>query len=41
MFVFLFSVSPPDNREDTAPETVLAVLKFTDGSEKNWKYDLI
>lgn len=30
-------VSPPDNREDTDPERVLAVLKFTDGRKMNWK----
>ena len=35
---FPFLVSPPDNREVTDPERVLAVLKFTDGSKKNWKY---
>ena len=36
---FPFLVSPPDNREDTDPERVLAVLKFTDGRKMNWKYD--
>lgn len=30
-------VAPPDNREDTDPERVLAVLKYRDGSKKNWK----
>lgn len=30
-------VSPPDNREDTDPDRVLAVFKFADGSEKSWK----
>ena len=34
----LISVSPPDNREDTDPDRVLAVFKFADGSEKSWKY---
>ncbi|XP_029199160.2 nuclear receptor-binding protein-like [Acropora muricata] len=29
-------VCPPDNREDTTPETVLAVLKLSDGNEKTW-----
>ena len=38
LICFFFSVSPPDNREDTAPETVLAVLKLIDGTERNWKY---
>ena len=36
---FSFLVAPPDNREDTDPERVLAVLKYRDGSKKNWKYD--
>ena len=36
---YSFLVAPPDNREDTDPERVLAVLKYRDGSKKNWKYD--
>lgn len=28
-------MSPPDNREDTDPERVLATI----GKEVNWKYD--
>lgn len=28
-------MSPPDNREDTDPERVLATI----GKELNWKYD--